>query len=102
MRWLILLGFFGAVVNAAPGPKVHTVSIEAMKFVPAELSVSVGDTIVWVNRDMFIHSVTSATRVFDSGIIVAGKSWTLLVQKPGTFAYGCKFHLGMKGTVTVK
>ena len=39
--------------------KTHTITIEGMRFQPEVLTVSPGDTIVWVNKDIVPHTATS-------------------------------------------
>ena len=65
---LLALGMLGRVGGAASGggPKTHTVTIEATSFKPDRLTVAVGDTVVWVNKDPFPHTATAAG-AFDSG-----------------------------------
>ena len=79
----------------------HTVVIEGVKFEPEALTVNRGDTIVWVNKDPFPHTVT-AKRAFDSHDIAAGKSWKYTASKAGEYAYVCTLHPNMKATLTVK
>ncbi len=85
----------------APGT-THTVIIENMQFNPPRLQVRPGERIVWVNRDLFPHTVTAVSRAFDSGSIAPNASWTYLARKPGEYAYGCTFHPSMKATLEVK
>jgi plastocyanin len=81
---------------------VHTVVIENMQYNPPQLSVHRGDRIVWVNKDLFPHTVTAAAHAFDSGSIGAGASWTYVAGKAGEYAYGCTFHPTMKGILKVQ
>jgi plastocyanin len=80
----------------------QTVVIDGTRFQPAELSVNVGDSIVWVNKDPFPHTATSATGGFDSGEIASEKSWTFKAVKAGEFPYVCTLHRNMKGILRVK
>jgi len=83
-------------------PKVHTVVISGLKFHPDALTVAVGDTVVWVNKDLVAHTATSSTPgIFDSKLIAPDKSWKLTVRKKGEFAYICTYHPGMKATLRV-
>ena len=91
----------GAALAAAAKPATHTVVIEAVAFAPATLTVNRGDTVVWVNKDPFPHTVT-AKGAFDSHDIAAGKSWKYVARKAGEYPYICTFHPNMKGTLTVK
>jgi len=86
--------------NAAP--QIHTVLIEGMRYQPGGLTVAVGDTVVWINRDMVPHTATSASGRFDSNEIAAGKSWTHTVQTKGEFAYTCAYHPLMKALLRVR
>jgi plastocyanin len=79
----------------------HTIVIEGVKYEPETLTVNRGDTIVWVNKDPFPHTVT-AKGAFDSHDIAAGKSWKYTARKAGEYAYVCTLHPNMKGTLTVK
>jgi plastocyanin len=83
-------------------PAVHTVVIASMQFNPAALTVRRGERIVWVNRDLFPHTVTSASTAFNSGSIAPNGSWSFTPRKAGEYPYGCTFHPTMKGTITVQ
>jgi plastocyanin len=92
--------YAGAGAVAAEKSATHTVVIEAVKYEPETLTVKRGDTIVWVNKDPFPHSVT-ARGAFDSHDIAAGKSWKYVARKAGEYAYICTLHPNMKGTLKV-
>jgi plastocyanin len=72
-----------------------------MRFDPADLTVRTGDTVVWVNKDLFAHTAT-ADGAFDSKAIDAGGSWQLTLRTAGELAYICALHPTMKATVRVK
>jgi len=100
---LVLMGGAGAALVGARAPKpvVHTVTIDATSYQPAQLVVHAGDTVVWQNKDLFPHTVTSKG-AFDSDVLVNGKSWQLVARKKGSFDYACLFHPVMKGHLTVE
>lgn len=84
-------------------PTTHTITIEGMKFIPETIEVKSGDTVVWVNKDIFPHTATSSDKTsFDSGVIVAGASWQMVLTTKGNFPYICTLHPTMLGAVTVK
>lgn len=83
-------------------PKTHTVTMENMRFQPETLTVTRGDTIVWVNKDLVPHTATSKAGGFDSEVIQAEKSWRFTVRKKGDFAYVCTFHPTMTAMLRVK
>ena len=93
----------GAVARVpAAAARSHTVTIEDVQYTPAHLTVRRGDRIIWVNKDLFPHTVTATDKAFDSGSIDVSKSWTFVAKTPGTFSYSCTFHPTMKGTIEVK
>jgi plastocyanin len=97
---------FAAAVALSPGAvaagKNHQVAIEGMKFVPERIDVAVGDTITWVNRDPVPHTVTNAAKKLESGTIDANGKWRYVVRRKGEVDYVCRFHPGMRGTLSAK
>lgn len=89
------------LVHAAGKAQTHTVVIEGVQFTPAAVDAKVGDTVVWVNKDPFPHTVTSPGR-FDSGTIRSGVSWRFKVKSRGSFAYICTLHPNMKASLVVR
>ena len=111
-RGLLLLGFAAvsatglapaiAGTPADPNPVTHQVVIDGVQFKPQELTVKLGESIVWVNHDPFAHTVTAVGKQFDSHQIAAGKSWMYKATKAGVFAYACTLHPTMQGTLRVE
>ena len=103
LRRLLLGALYGtgAAVACRAGPATHTVTIDSTRFQPAELRLSAGDTVVWVNKDLFPHTATAAGR-FDSGSIATDGSWQHTVIERGAIDYVCTFHPTMKGTLRVE
>ena len=97
---LTLLCWSMGPAAAADAPK--TVAIDGTTFQPATLSVKVGDSVTWVNKDPFPHTVTSAAGGFDSREIAPGKSWKYTATKKGEFTYVCIFHPTMNATLKVE
>jgi plastocyanin len=77
--------------------------MEAVAFRPPTLTLVVGDSLVWVNKDPFPHNVTAATPkgLFDSKEIGVDGSWRYTATSPGEFSYVCAYHPTMKGTLRV-
>jgi plastocyanin len=88
--------------HSAAVATTYTVDIDGVTFAPATLTVAVGDTVVWINRDPFPHTVTSQTGGFDSHPIVSGQSWGYKTTKAGVFPYLCTLHPTMHATLTVE
>jgi plastocyanin len=85
-----------------PKPRHHTVTIDSTSYKPAALTVRAGDTIEWVNRDFYPHTVTAASGAFNSRDIAAGESWSYTAETAGSFEYICKYHQTMVGTLQVR
>jgi plastocyanin len=90
-----------AALPAAAGPaRSFTIVIDKMRFGPAPAGARVGDTILWVNRDLFRHSATAADRSFDLDLD-PGKAGRIRLVHAGTIRFACKYHPAMKGAITV-
>ena len=92
----------GRAAGADRKPVTHTVTIDATSYAPAALAVRAGDTIVWVNKDLFPHTVTAKGGAFDSDVLVQGSSWRYTPKRAGTFPYTCTFHPTMAGRLEVR
>lgn len=84
------------------------VDMTSMTFVPSNIEVNVGTTIVWINNSNVTHTVTSGSNgeqngQFNSGSLIPGAEFSFTFTETGTFNYFCIPHLtaGMTGTVTV-
>ena len=88
-----------ASVTAA-APRAHTVVLDKMKFGPLPAGIRSGDTIIWVNRDMFKHTATARDKSFNVDLPprTSGKT---IIKRPGTIAFYCIYHPGMKGVLQV-
>ncbi len=101
----LVLALGGAVLLSlahAAAPLTQQVQIEQFKFTPATLTVPVGTTVNWTNKDGTLHTVTSTTKVFASDGLDQGGTFSYTFTTPGTYPYSCKLHPQMTGTVTVQ
>jgi len=80
--------------------EIRIVGDDAGDFVPGEVTVDVGQTIAFVNAHSDVHTATGSG--FDTGIIPEGSVVTVVLEKPGTFAYACLVHPEMTGRVLVR
>jgi plastocyanin len=100
-RWTLPIA--AALVLGASIP-AHAATIEItmenLVIAPAEASAKVGDTIEWVNRDILAHTATARNGDWDV-TIPPKKTVTLVLKKPGTVEYYCRYHPNMKATLTV-
>ncbi|MGH2411246.1 MAG: cupredoxin domain-containing protein, partial [Chloroflexota bacterium] len=91
---------------AGPQAPVHAtvqVGIQNFAFSPRTLVIAAGTTVVWTNRDMAPHTVTSDTNAWmASARLDAGQSFSLTFSNPGTYTYHCAVHPFMTATVIVR
>jgi nitrite reductase (NO-forming) len=95
------------------------VTILNSAYLPAQLTITVGTTVTWINKDSIGHTVTEgdpnsptqpALRTFDSSgqagsgqvsLLQPGQSWSYTFTTPGTYNYYCIVHPYMTGQITV-
>ena len=78
------------------------VTIEDFAFDPADLTVSVGDTVTWSNDDSAAHTATADGGSFDTGAIASGGATSVTFSTAGTFTYHCSIHATMTARVVVR
>ena len=93
-------------VSLPAGSSVAGCEADALCYVPAHVEVAPGTEVVWSNDDNAAHTVTGGPAPapggeFDSGLFVAGATFSHTFEEPGTFPYICIVHPWMTGAVTV-
>jgi plastocyanin len=93
----------GSSATTAPTDAATTdsISIKDLAFDPARLEVKAGAVVEISNDDSTTHTWTADDASWDAGDIAPGASAKHTFADPGTFAYHCKIHGSMKGTVVV-
>ncbi len=86
----------------SPTPTITEVEISGFAFVPATITIPVGTTVTWFNKDSVAHTVSSREGVFDSGNLSGGATFSYTFDQNGSFEYYCKIHPYMKGEVIVE
>jgi plastocyanin len=76
------------------------ITMENLVISPAEASAKVGDTIEWINKDIFVHTATARNGDWDV-TMPPKKTGTLVLKKAGMIDYYCRFHPNMKATLEV-
>lgn len=99
--WLVVGPGTGG--RAAAQNKTVTISMEGVKFLPADLTVTKGTTVVWQNDSQLAHTVTARDGSFDSGNLAVAASFTQTFDREGTYRYFCRPHetAGMVGEINV-
>jgi plastocyanin len=94
-----------ALVSAAMVVPAHAATIEItmenLVISPAEVSAKVGDTIAWINKDVFAHTATAKSGDFDV-TLPPKKSASSVLKKAGTVDYYCRYHPNMKATLKIE
>ena len=100
-RYIALSIALGGALNSQPmRAESVQVTISNLQYSPAEIKAKMGDTVVWVNKDFVAHTATVAGG-WDVNI-ESDKSARLVLKKPGTFDYYCRFHPNMTGKIIVQ
>jgi plastocyanin len=102
---LLMAGSLNVAANAQSGaPTTAEVKVDNFSFGPAALTVAVGTTVTWTNRDDIPHTVVSTDdpKAFRSKVLDTDEKFSYTFTKAGTFPYFCSVHPKMTGTVVVK
>jgi plastocyanin len=111
--WVAGLGFpvMIAMLLLAGSPSVratdqpsaaNAVTIDNFSFGPQTLTVPVGATVTWVNRDDIPHTSVSTDGLFKSKVMDTDDKFSYTFAKAGTYPYYCTIHPKMTGRVVVQ
>ena len=89
----------GATVVPAHAATIQ-ITIDNLVFAPAEITAHVGDTIEWINKDVFAHTATARNGDFDV-TTPPKKTVTSVLKKAGSVEYYCRYHPNMKAVLTI-
>ncbi|MFL6604686.1 MAG: plastocyanin/azurin family copper-binding protein [Steroidobacteraceae bacterium] len=103
IRRIVLIGSALLCCIAATSSGLQVVRQQDRKFSVATLHVRVGETIVFVNDDPYVHNIFSMSdaQSFDLGAFGKGESRKLTLKNPGKIEVGCAIHPEMKLTIEV-
>jgi len=93
----LLLGAMAVPARAA----TIQITMQDLVIAPAEVSARVGDTIEWINKDVFAHTATARNGDFDV-TMPPKKTVTSVVKKAGTVEYYCRYHPNMKAILKIE
>ena len=109
---LVLLAFvFAAGIHASSAPvpagsgddaKKFEVVVDNFSFSPATLTVPVGATVTWTNRDDVPHTIVNTDGKFKSAALDTDEKFSFTFSAVGTYDYYCSVHPKMTGKVIVK
>lgn len=88
--------------NDQPSAANAEVKIDNFSFGPETLTVPVGTTVTWTNRDDIPHTVVSTDGVFKSKVRDTDEKFSYTFAKAGTYPYYCSVHPKMTGKIVVQ
>ncbi|NOJ43484.1 cupredoxin domain-containing protein [Bradyrhizobium australiense] len=77
------------------------IHIDNFVFAPAQLTVKVGQTVTWTNRDDIPHTVVCVGK-FRSKTMDTDGTFSFTFTVPGDYRYFCSLHPHMTGMVKVE
>jgi plastocyanin len=90
-----------ATGSSTTGSAGEQVVVQGYKFPP--ITALAGSTLTLVSKDLEPHTITADNGAFDSGPFTPKKPKTLTVPTaPGSYAFHCKVHPTMHGTLVVQ
>jgi plastocyanin len=82
-----------------PPPQDLIIDEDFFAFLPYEVTIDPGTTVVWINKERAKHTATSdEDGIFDSGDQDLGDAYEFTFTTPGDYPYFCRYH-GDKGLV---
>ena len=93
----LLLGAMAVPARAA----TIQITMQDLVIAPAEVSARVGDTIEWINKDVFAHTATARNGDFDV-TMPPKKTVSSVLKKAGTVEYYCRYHPNMKAVLKIE
>ncbi len=92
-----ILTIVGCPAEGEPG--ANEVFMRAIAFDPPEITIQVGESVTWNNRDILPHTATSGNpgdqdlgAIFRSGFLLLGGTFTHTFNEAGEFIYFCEVH----------
>ena len=97
---LLVAGSPSVTANDQPSA-ANAVNIDNFVFGPQTITVPVGATVTWTNKDDIPHTSVSTDGVFKSKVLDTDEQFSYTFTKPGTYPYYCTIHPKMTGKVVV-
>jgi plastocyanin len=99
---LLSAGSTRVTANDQPSTANGEVKIDNFVFGPQTLTVPVGATVTWTNKDDIPHTTVSTDGVFKSKVMDTDEKFSYTFTKAGTYSYFCSVHPKMTGKVVVQ
>ena len=88
--------------NDEPSASNPEVRIDNFSFGPQTITVPVGATVTWTNKDDIPHTSVSTDGVFKSKVLDTDEKFSYTFTKAGTYPYYCTIHPKMTGKIVVQ
>ncbi len=83
--------------------QTYNIEISNFVFSPSSLTIKKGDTVIWTNKDLMSHTITSDSgSELESARFGRAETYSHTFNTAGTFSYHCSVHSTMKGTIIVE
>ena len=99
---LLFAGLPSVTANDQPTAANTEIKIDNFSFGPETLTVPVGATVTWTNKDDIPHTTVSTDGAFKSKVMDTDEKFSYTFTKPGTYSYFCSVHPKMTGKVVVQ
>jgi plastocyanin len=99
---LLMAGSSRVKAYDQPSAANAEVKIDNFSFGPQTVTVPVGATVTWTNRDDIPHTVVSTDGVFKSKVRDTDEKFSYTFNKAGTYSYYCSVHPKMTGQIVVQ
>jgi plastocyanin len=99
---LMLVGSPNVKASDQPSATATEVKIDNFVFGPQTITVPVGATVTWINKDDIPHTTVSTDGVFKSKVMDTDEKFSYTFTKAGTYSYFCSVHPKMTGKVVVQ
>jgi plastocyanin len=100
----ILLAIGGIRHRSADAAAIPTIPIDNFLFSPKTLTIPLGASVTWINRDGDVHTVAAddTPQTFKSAGLDTDDKFSFTFTKPGTYSYHCSVHPHMTGKIIVR
>jgi plastocyanin len=96
-----ILVVLGIVAVSGCTSQSNTVIIQNGSFNPSTMNVTVGTTVMWINKANSTQDVVSDSGLFSSGNLTNGMSYNYTFNQTGTYPYHSSINPSMTGTIVV-
>jgi len=95
--FLLMVAMPGAAHAADP----TVTMVASAAYEPPDVTTTVGGTVTWINRDTIVHDALDNYGKWRTPLLQPNEQASITFNAPGTYAYRCSLHPGMRATVTV-